>query len=256
MAAVSRRSLLRLGTASAGGSLLATLPFQQYASAAQQSAARSSNEQGDSQRRLVAAKRRSANGWEIEEGHDQGGMVITRPVVGSECHVPLRIGDPEVILMHIIGRFHYEIHPLAQGDVIGYKHAAVRRPGYRPVLADYESNHWSGTAVDILPGHYPPGISGGFFSYEEQILRDILAECEGVVRWGGDFARMGASPELLPDEGHFQIDVPPESPRVRRVARKIRIWNATPGAGAGVTVDTSRPERLKDAQDAKELTLP
>ncbi|MFF3336190.1 M15 family metallopeptidase [Streptomyces sp. NPDC002888] len=164
----------------------------------------------------------SANGWPIATTPpDADGTVWTCPVPGTGFGVEVAIGDVETILVHVVRRFHYEVETLRADDVSGYRPPA-RTKGY-------ETNHASGTAVDIRPDSYPAGTRGGFFAPQLAVIRDILTDCEGAVKWGGDFPN--------PDESHFQIDVPPTSPKVKRVADKIRAWNATPGKGAGVTQD-------------------
>ena len=35
------------------------------------------------------------------------------------------------------------------------------------------------------PSHYPVGAQSALHPYELAVVRDVLAECEGVVRWGG-----------------------------------------------------------------------
>ncbi|MGW2387448.1 M15 family metallopeptidase [Streptomyces sp. NPDC001658] len=174
----------------------------------------------------------SANGWPIAAAPDDGGSVWTRPVPGTGFGVAVAIGDVETILVHVVRRFHYEIEALRAGDVIGYRAPATTK--------GYETNHASGTAVDIRPDCYPAGVRGGFFAPQAAVIRDILADCEGVVKWGGDFA--------TPDESHFQIDVPPTSPAVGRVADKLRAWNASPGEGAGIARDTQDGDRRSAAR--------
>jgi hypothetical protein len=173
----------------------------------------------------------SRNGWEMEKVADNRGNIYTRPVPGTPLDgVQVRMGDVETILVHVIRRFHYEIDELRAGDVVGW-----RSPGaVRKWLA--ESNQASGTAVQIRPGHYPAGIRGGFFPLQEVVIRDILAELDGVVRWGGDDAHV--------DEALFSIDVKPGDDRLARVANRIRGWKDEPGQGAGASVDvTSRTRR-------------
>ncbi|MEU9890841.1 M15 family metallopeptidase [Sphaerisporangium sp. NPDC051011] len=167
----------------------------------------------------------SPNGWLINTAANSGGSVWTRPVPGTGFEIDVAIGDVEVILVHIVRRFHYEIDTLRPGEVIGFKSpATVKRR---------ELNHASGTAIDIRPGHYPPDVRNGFYPHELAVIRDILTQCEGAVKWGGDFSS--------PDEAHFEIGVPPTDKRVRKVAQKIRGWNITPGAGAGVLRDLKMP---------------
>ncbi|WP_053757547.1 MULTISPECIES: hypothetical protein [Streptomyces] len=177
----------------------------------------------------------SKNGWEVEKIADDHGSIYTRPVPGTPLDgVQMRMADVETVLVHVISRFHYEIDTLRKGDVVGWrKPDAVRR-------GRAESNLASGTAVQIRPRSYPAGARGGFYPMEELVVRDILAECEGVVRWGGDDSR--------PDESLFYIDVPPGEERLAKVAAKIRDWNYTPGRGAGVLVDHLQPRRRADAE--------
>lgn len=68
------------------------------------------------------------------------------------------------------------------------------------------------------------------------VVRDILADCEGVVRWGGD--------EEVPKESHFQIDVGPTDARLKAVAAKVGGWADSPGLGAG-TGDAFDPDRRR-----------
>lgn len=133
------------------------------------------------------------------------------------------------VLVHVARRFHYEIGDLTTGDICSYITNRV-------VVAPFESNYLSGTAIAIRPGYYPAGSAGNLFPTELVVVRDILAECEGVVRWGGD-------DRSCPKESHFQIDVPPNDPALKRVAAKIAGWNAKPGRGAGVLIDPLTTER-------------
>ncbi|MFI9200577.1 twin-arginine translocation signal domain-containing protein [Streptomyces sp. NPDC053048] len=178
----------------------------------------------------AAGHRLSANGWEMTPAVDGGG-----PVPGTDLDVALRAGAVTIVLVHVVRRFHYEIAPLGEGQVVG--HLA---PG-RVARTSAESNHASGTAVAIRPDWYPRGGRGGFFPLEMLVVRDVLAECEGVVRWGGD-------DRTRPYEALFHIDVPPGDPRLDRVAAKIRGWAARPGAGAGAPVDVSAPQRRAAAE--------
>ncbi|GKQ36202.1 M15 family metallopeptidase [Streptomyces sp. A012304] len=213
--AATRRHFLRsaVTTAVAAGAVAGTTAASTATASAADRAAGSTKAAGPG--------RVSANGWPIDSAPNDTGSVWNRPVPGTGFGVEVAIGDVETILVHVVRRFHYEIEALRAGDVTGYRSPA-RTKGY-------ETNHASGTAVDIRPDCYPAGVRGGFFAHQVAVIRDILADCEGVVRWGGDFP--------TPDESHFQIDVPPTSPEVRRVAGKLRGWNATPGEGAGVTLD-------------------
>lgn len=101
-------------------------------------------------RSSVITGRVSANGWPMERGADMGGSIWTRPVPGTRCEVAWRLAEVELVLSRVVRRFHYEILPLRPGDVIGYR-------DHRHVGRGPESNHASGTAIDVLPGSFPHG---------------------------------------------------------------------------------------------------
>lgn len=172
----------------------------------------------------------SANGWTIEKEANHVSTVWTRPVAGTGLSVDVRIGDAEEILVHVIRRFHYEVEELPSGDLLGWQAADGLRAGAP------ESNLASGTAVRIRPG---ASAKGGFFAHQELVLRDILAECGGVVRWGGDDDEV--------DESLFYLVPGPADRRVRELADRLRGWGARPGEGAGTPVDVFAPARRSEA---------
>ncbi|MFD5508500.1 hypothetical protein ACFWIB_12105 [Streptomyces sp. NPDC127051] len=168
-----------------------------------------------------------ANGWQVLSSAPVHRVEGTGGVQFSAV-----AGDVATVLTHVVRRFHYEIDALRDGEVTG--HTANRE-----VAAPYESNHLSGTAIAIRPLRYPLGARDGLFPHELVVVRDILADLEGVVQWGGD-----STPAK---ESHFGIAVRPGDARLRQVASKIRGWDATPGVGAGAT-DALAPGRLKAAK--------
>ncbi|MFF5330334.1 hypothetical protein [Streptomyces rubradiris] len=182
----------------------------------------------------------SRNGWEMERVADDHGHVYTRPVPGTPLDgIQVRMGPVETLLVHVLRRFHYEIDELRKGDVVGWRAPSEVRKG----LA--ESNQASGTAVQVRPGFYPLGSRGGFFPFQLAVIRDILAELEGLVRWGGD--------EPRPDEALFFIDVRPGNVRLIETAERIRALSNTPGEGAGSSIDVSSPERRRAAETMERL---
>ncbi|MGO1057260.1 M15 family metallopeptidase [Crossiella sp. CA198] len=217
---LTRRTVLRAGVAAVAVAGLGTV-FATTARATDREPAAAKAKERARARVLVGG--RSANGWEMEAGADIGGSIWTRPITGSPVTVALRIGAVAVVLTHVVRRFHYEIGALNSGEALGYQEEAS--------VTGYETNHASGTAVDLRPGWYRPGVSGGFLPAELVVLRDVLRDCEGIVSWGGDRVR--------PDEGHFQIEVGPDDPRLAKVAAKIQDWNSKPGKGAGVLLALS-----------------
>ncbi|MEU2558511.1 hypothetical protein ABZ626_04075 [Streptomyces longispororuber] len=169
---------------------------------------------------------RSANGWEILDEAE------LHPIEGSGRSVRLAGGDAATLLLYVARRFHYEIDQLRAGDVSGH---TTSRNVYEP----YESNYLSGTAISIRPYAYPLGVRGGLYPQEQVVVRDILAELDGAVAWGGDLG--------TPKESHFEIALKPTHPKMKGVARKVRGWRDTPSMGAGAT-DAFDPKRLSTAK--------
>lgn len=171
---------------------------------------------------------RTQNGWPVLDS----GVKIE--LEGMDGVTRLRSGQVATVLQHVVRRFSYEISELNGSEVHGFRADTA-------VAAPFESNYLSGTAVAIQPGLYPTGSTGNLFPLEMLVVRDILAECGGVVRWGGD------DPDL-PKEGHFQIDVPPGSPRLTALVATLNQWGGEPGLGAGGPVDLTNATRLNSAR--------
>ncbi|MEV8023061.1 twin-arginine translocation signal domain-containing protein [Streptomyces sp. NPDC086554] len=173
----------------------------------------------------------SANGWSLEKEANHVSTVWTRPVPGTSLKLDIRIGDAEAILLHVIRRFHYEVEQLHPGDLVGWQRIDKLSENLP------ESNLASGTAVRIRPG---AAAKGSMFPLQEIVVRDILADCESVVRWGGD--------DNPVDEALFYLDRSPDSHQVRDLARKLRQGEVTAGQGAGTTVDPLSKARRERAQ--------
>ncbi|HEX5740583.1 MAG TPA: hypothetical protein VFY17_03390 [Pilimelia sp.] len=167
----------------------------------------------------------SANGWPVLH------RARSHPVEGSGEWVRLADGAAAAILTHVARRFHYEIDRLRSGDVQGFADSA-------PGPERYESNHLAGSAIAIRPAAYPAGVAGGLYPSQLVVVRDILAELDGAVAWGGHFRR--------PKESHFEIAHPPGHPTVTAAARRIQVGHGRPG-GAGA-VDAFDPARRAAAQ--------
>ncbi|MFD5035414.1 hypothetical protein ACFWM0_34120 [Streptomyces sp. NPDC058405] len=177
-------------------------------------------------------KPRSANGWDVLAGRSSG--TATYDVPGTNLQVILREGDVGTVLAYVAQRFHYDVTQLeaSRGRITGHSDD-------RQVKADFESNHLSGTALALYPDNYPLGVKGNLFPYQVTAIRDILAELQGVVKWGGDMESV--------KESTFFIDVSPGSTKLALVAETLRQWRLTPGKGAG-TQSIGDPKRLTAAK--------
>ncbi|GAA2263272.1 M15 family metallopeptidase [Streptomyces indiaensis] len=173
-------------------------------------------------------ERESANGWPVL---DHAGKFR---VEGTDVDVSLAEGDVATVLLHVARRFAYEVDMLLPGDLQGHTTE-------REISSAFESNHLSGTAIAIRPMHYPLGAdvkNTGMSEAEQIIVADILADCEGVIAWGGHLQPVKQS--------HFQIAVEPGNPRLKKHADRIQGWNSAPGRGAG-TIDAFAPARRRRA---------
>lgn len=153
----------------------------------------------------------SYNGWSASpRPADFGGIVPL--VVAGESFIPgVRAGDVHTIFQYLAERLHAEVEPVyregwhAQDDW-GYNYRLNRNAGNL-------SCHASGTAIDYNATRHPNGRRGTFTPEQVLAIRRILADLDGVVRWGGDF--LGT-----PDEMHWEIIG--SGAAVARVAARIR----------------------------------
>jgi hypothetical protein len=140
-------------------------------------------------------------------------------VSGTALTVQVRLGIAEVLLVHVVRRVHYEIEPLLPGDLTGWEplgSMSMRSPA---------SNLASGTAVRVRPG----ARADAYFPFQETVLRDILADADGAVRWGGDDADR--------DDSLFYLAQGPDDAHAAAVARRLRSATETSGEGAGAVPD-------------------
>ncbi|MGN9812571.1 hypothetical protein ACTMSW_24860 [Micromonospora sp. BQ11] len=178
----------------------------------------------------------SANGWRIDPA-----AIATYRIEGSHATVALRQPPVATVLLHVARRWHYEIAALDSGEGGGI----AGHTSHRRLRADFESNYLSGTAVALHPTAYPSGGSERLWPQHEAIVRDILADCDGIVIWGGDLTPAKAS--------HFHLVAHPDDRALTRVANRLntgrpsRIRLQT----AGMVADPASPTRR-----AKALSLP
>jgi len=103
--------------------------------------------------------------------------LVTYAVEGSDATVALLPGHTGDLLLHVARRFHYEVAALGAGDARGTG---------------------GGATLILAPDRFPAGLRGALFPGQVDTVRDILADCAGRVRWGGDDRRR-------PQEGRFTV---------------------------------------------------
>jgi len=120
--------------------------------------------------------------------------------------LPLRSDDCGYVLADFLRHFNAQVEPLGRTETFG--HALRQISG-----SDEWSNHASGTAADANASQHKQGHTGTFTTDELERLQRLLAEYDGVIRWGGTF-------RTTKDEMHFEIDKPYAA--VHLLARVIR----------------------------------
>lgn len=148
----------------------------------------------------------SQNGWPASSSPSAIG--ITGLTVGGHAFpAGVRGGQVHTILGYVARRFHTEVEALVTPGNWGYNYRAISG-------STSLSNHASGTAIDVNAPRHPLGASGTFSSTQVSRIRSILSACNGVVRWGGDYAGRK-------DEMHFEINVRPGDSRIAPLVAKI-----------------------------------
>jgi len=150
---------------------------------------------------------KSQNGWSAGTPAQIGGL-DTGAVPGTNVKLPqgVRKGDVATVLLYVAAQFHKTVEPLHAGWCWGYFYKHIEG-------STSLSNHASGTAIDLNAPNHPMGAHGTFTAAKVTAIRKILAYCEGVVRWGGDYSGRK-------DEMHFEIVK--GAAEVTRIAKKIR----------------------------------
>jgi D-alanyl-D-alanine carboxypeptidase len=126
----------------------------------------------------------SQNGWQINPP-------LTNLTVDGVSFGGAHGGDAHTVLEYVATRFHHEVESLRAGQCGCYNPRKI--PG-----TDTWSNHASATAIDINWTRHPLGARGTFTTAQVAAIRRILAACDGVIRWGGDYTH-------TVDEMHFEI---------------------------------------------------
>ena len=201
-----RRSLLRLGGVAAGAAVLSAAPTRAGAApvtAGGDGAGKSSKPDKEPAGAVVT----SYNGWPI--GTPGSTISVERyQIPGTAFVLPVRSGNVATVLMYVAGRFNREVEPLLDGQLFGYDY---RRNVNNPSVW---SNHASGTAIDLNADLHPNTVTNSFTAPKVAAIHRILADCSGVMFWGGDYTH-------TVDAMHFEINVGPDDPRLPALAATI-----------------------------------
>lgn len=162
--------------------------------------------------RIAYGNKYSENGWRMCNRDE---CVVANPLPYTNT-APIRAGDAATILNAWIIWYHRNVEPLTS-PVWGWSNEN----------AVGNSNHLSGTAVDINAPKYPWGLRS---MPRDRIVkvRAGLRLFEGTVFWGADWGRA--------DEMHYQIGYPEGDKRIAAFAAKLNaghlgIYAPAPGSG-------------------------
>lgn len=131
----------------------------------------------------------SQNGWPLDPPRS-----ARTPGTNSDAHIVVADGPAGDILMYVATQFDLRVEDLeAAGpeDEWGYAHRYIGG-------TTTWSNHASATAIDLNATRHPQGKRGTFSPTQVSAIRAILHECQGLIRWGGDYSG-------TVDEMHFEI---------------------------------------------------
>lgn len=176
----------------------------------------------------ATAAETSQNGWPASPSLERN----TQFGVGSITFPSgVAVGAPDVILGYVASQFAATVEPLVNPGCWGFN--------YREVTGGSSlSNHASGTALDFNAPDHGYGASATFTSGQVSAIRAILAYCDGVVRWGGDYSS-------TKDEMHFELNEPPGA-AVNALVSKL---GGTPQPPARPTIrEGSTGTAVSDAQ--------
>ena len=121
----------------------------------------------------------------------------------------VRTGDVHTVLDHFAIAFNTRVEPLEQPVRDDWAFAPRKIAG-----TNVFSNHASGTALDLNAAQHPQFKRDTFTPAKLKALRELLAEYDGVIRWGGDYRANRV------DEMHFEINA--GAAAVKRLADKLR----------------------------------
>lgn len=148
----------------------------------------------------------SQNGWPASPN-----LKLRRLTVNGVGFPPGIRDDDDVayILGYFAEQFAARVQPLKSPGCWGFSYRADKNQ------ASDLSNHASGTAIDFNAPQHPNGVATARTFTPKQIaeVHQILAECHGALRWGGDYTH-------TVDAMHVEVNVSPA--RLKEVVAQMK----------------------------------
>jgi hypothetical protein len=131
----------------------------------------------------------SENGWNLVPA----GSSSLQSIPGLPDNPIVLGGAVATVLAYVARQFNARVELLTS--------TSSHRPGALIEGTSTYSNHASATAIDLNGGRHPyyVPVAETFTTAQVATIRQILSECAGVIRWGGDF------PASRVDGMHFEI---------------------------------------------------
>lgn len=166
------------------------------------------------------------NGWDVYKSYSDPNLVNFPWVTGK-----VRKGDHYTVLEYIARRFNNEVEKINVAASWGHNPRPVR--GYTNVW----SEHATGTAIDLNAPQHPIRVAASKTFSRAQIkrIRQIMKDCHGSARWGGEWSR--------PDGMHFELIG--GNAKVSAMALRITGGKVTP-VGKPKPVKPSKPKKTNE----------
>ena len=171
-------------------------------------------------------------GWDVLTSGSSKRLTNLKWITGK-----VRAGDAHTILNELGRRFNAEVETIRKDWSWGYAYRNVRG-------ASIHSEHSAGTAVDFNAPAHGLGLSGTFSGAQVRAIRRILADLDGTVRWGGDYAGRK-------DEMHFELQG--GTAKLAKVAAKINGGTIKPVASKPKPVSKPKPAKAKGTDENRSI---
>lgn len=143
------------------------------------------------------------NGWPVLA--PSSSLIVPLTVAGRSFPGGVRSGAVKTLLWYLATQYHLRVESLYYGATDKDDWGYANRP---------PSNHASASAIDVNATTNPQGVEHSHTYAQELVIRAILRECGGVVRWGRDF-------RSTPDPMHFDLKPGSTLTSVTAAAKRI-----------------------------------